>query len=121
MKRVLVLISSVFLFSCSPSTEEADRSERVKTNAEGHREMIVRIDSLEKIVYDAGFTAQEDAKSQLMQDYIKFARLYPGDQEKSPEYLYKAAALSRAVKRVMCVVLLTVPGQMATWRLTPRA
>lgn len=84
------------LTSCG---EEAGKGESTAliTDTEHHRRMQAEIDSLEKIVYADDFQFEEAEVLNLRNKYDRFARRFDGDKTKSPEYLYKSAALSRAL------------------------
>lgn len=89
------LLLATVLIGCGGEQKEEIEAV-VKSNTEEHREMLVYIDSLEAIVYVDTFQVNDEATAALLQSYLKFSKKFVGDKEKSPEYLYKAAALSRA-------------------------
>ncbi|HKL03364.1 MAG TPA: tetratricopeptide repeat protein, partial [Cryomorphaceae bacterium] len=93
----LYLIVLALGAACSESPEpEVEKS--LKSNTERHREMVKTIDSLELLVYSDEADMKSPATGDLLQNYLKFAKMFPGDKERSPQYLYKAAAVSRANK-----------------------
>lgn len=84
------------LFQSCVDSEKKIVQESVKSNTEARRIMLSQIDSLEAIVYVDSFSLNDASTSTLLQTYLKYTRLFVGDQEKTPEFLYKSAALSRA-------------------------
>lgn len=84
------------LGACSDGQEGVE--EKVKSNVERRLEIIADVDSMESAMQKDNLNPDSPTASELLKTYIKFSELYPGDKEKSPEYLYKAAALSRAVE-----------------------
>lgn len=97
MIRPLVIFSLVTVFLVSCSQEDQGVKDKVKSNLELRAEMLSKIDSLEAVMAEQNLAPESPAMGELLRSYIKFSELFPGDQEKAPEYLYKAAALSRAV------------------------
>jgi len=107
MKYVIATVACVFVFSACTENEQVDaRSCEVMSQTEKHLIMTKSIDSLETIVYKDTFGTNKEAANQLLQQYSKFAETFPGDKEKSPEFLYKAGALSRGaglpLKAIRC-------------------
>ena len=97
IKRIFgFAVLTAVLISCGSSEEKKEVEQAVKSNTEEHQEMLSYIDSLEDVVYVDTFKVSDQATAKLLQAYLKFSRKFVGDQEKTPEYLYKAAALSRA-------------------------
>jgi len=76
---------------------EEKKSSGLITDTEKHRMMQAEIDSLEQIVYADDFEFDKEQVVALRNTYDEFASRFSGDETKSPEYLYKSAALSRAV------------------------
>jgi len=98
IKQIIgMMVAAIVLTSCA-SEEKKQVEQAVKSNTEEHREMLAYIDSLEDVVYVDTMSVNGPATSELLQSYLKFSRKFVGDQEKTPEYLYKAAALLRANK-----------------------
>lgn len=91
----LVVLCAV-LTSCGDGVEEK-KSSGLITDTEKHRMMQAEIDSLEQIVYADDFEFDKEQVVALRNTYDEFASRFSGDETKSPEYLYKSAALSRAV------------------------
>jgi TolA-binding protein len=99
MRTIYLLITLLIMAACQGggSAEEETVENAVKSNKEGHRILLAKIDSLEQIVYTDSFDVSKKSTSELMQAYLTFTEKYVGDRERAPKYLYKAAALSRAV------------------------
>lgn len=100
MMRILmfsILFGGMAFAAGCGNGNQGDEGEGLITDTEKHRRMKAEIDSLEQIVYDDDFTFDPEVVSDLKHRYEKFARRFGGDEEKSPEYLYKAGALSRAL------------------------
>ena len=91
----LVLFGALVLVSCS--SEETGSEERAKSNAEKKLELATRIDSLETVMEEKNLLPGDEMMGDLLKDYIEYTEKYPGDMDKTPEYLYKAAAISRAI------------------------
>lgn len=95
MRQVIVILAAVtILAACS---EDNGVKEKVKSNIELRQDMLAQIDSLESVMRDQDLDPDSEVISELLRMYLKFAELFPGDKSKSPEYLYKAAGLSRSV------------------------
>jgi TolA-binding protein len=99
MRIVYLLITAFILGACQGGDNSEDKKveNAVKSNREGHRLLLAEIDSMEQIVYTDSFDVSKKSTSELMQAYLAFTDKYVGDNERVPKYLYKAAALSRAV------------------------
>ncbi len=91
----LALFGALVLVSCS--SEETGSEERAKSNAEKKLELATRIDSLETVMEEKNLLPGDEMMGDLLKDYIEYTEKYPGDMDKTPEYLYKAAAISRAI------------------------
>ncbi len=107
MKFTSIIFVLVLIFSACAENKQVDaESCELMSNTEKHRIMTQSIDSLESIVYVDTFLTNKTAANQLLQQYSKFAETFPGDKVKSPEYLYKAGALSRGaglpLKAIRC-------------------
>jgi TolA-binding protein len=98
MRRLIgITVLALMIVSCQ-SEEKKQVEEAIKSNTEEHKEMLAYIDSLEDVVYVDTMTVEGPATAELLKAYLKFSRKFVGDKEKTPEYMYKAAALSRANK-----------------------
>lgn len=97
MKRGLIFGAFLMVLGACNESEKGVQ-EKVKSNVERRLEMIAEVDSMESAMQKDNLNPGSPTASELLKTYVKFSELYPGDKEKSPEYLYKAAALSRAVK-----------------------
>ncbi|HKK40512.1 MAG TPA: tetratricopeptide repeat protein [Cryomorphaceae bacterium] len=96
IKRLgLALLSAAVLLACS--AEETGSEQRAKSNAEHKQEMNARIDSMETVMEEKNLLPGDMMMGELLQDYLEYTEKYPGDMDKTPEYLYKAAAISRAI------------------------
>lgn len=84
----------VLLASCTESDKEGTTA-RLKSNLEVRNEMVAEIDSLEAVFRTDTFSLDNTTGGILLQRYQDFARMFVGDKEKTPEYMYKAAAMSR--------------------------
>lgn len=72
------------------------------TDVEKRRRLLVSIDSLEQIVFaDTTLNPSKETVRYLRARYDEFSRRFPGDAEKSGEYLYKSAAVSRGLGHPM--------------------
>jgi len=88
------LITTVFV-SCS---SDSPVQQRALSNAEMKEQLNGKIDSLEGVMEKNNLMLEDDLLvSSLLQSYIKYTEMYPADFEFTPEYLYKSAALSRAI------------------------
>jgi tetratricopeptide (TPR) repeat protein len=97
MNRIIIVgLLGLFLGSCGNNEEQKIVQETVKSNIEKHRMLTAEIDSLENIFYNDSLQITETTSSALMQAYIEFSSQFIADQENTPVYLYKAAALARA-------------------------
>ncbi len=93
-----MLLSLAFLTSCggSNSADQQVQSD-LKSNLQESKRLSSEIDSLEKIVYQDDYEIDGEATAQLMKAYNAYTSQFIGDKQKTPEYLYKSAAISRAV------------------------
>jgi len=92
---VFALFCAGVFVSCS--TEDKGSKERAKSNAEQKVILVAHIDSLETVMEEKNLLPGDMIMGELLKDYLEFTAKYPSDQEMTPEYLYKAAAISRAV------------------------
>jgi len=98
IKQIISFTVAVIVLSSCQSEEKKQVEQAVKSNTEEHKEMLAYIDSLEDVVYVDTMKINGPATAELLQSYLKFSRKFVGDKEKTPEFLYKAAALLRANK-----------------------
>jgi len=92
---LLTILAGALLFACqSPTSEQVQKD--IITNTDDQRRLRILIDSMEKVVYNENFDLDEGSSSSLMEAYTEYTTKYVGDQ-RTPEYLYKSAAISRAV------------------------
>ncbi len=89
--------SLLTIFSCGNNAEEETARADLKTNVEVSKMLIAEIDSLENIVYDEDFDVNDPSSSHLMEAYREYTTKFVADKKRAPEYLYKYAAMSRAV------------------------
>lgn len=94
---MLTTVTACALLAGCGEGEGDKKSSELITDTEKHRRMQVEIDSLEQVVYADDFKFDKDRVLKLRNTYDDFARRFGGDEAKSPEYLYKSAALSRAL------------------------
>lgn len=91
-----VFAGVLLLFACqSPANEQVQKD--VLSNTEDQRRLTALIDSMEKIVYDENFDLDEGSSAHLMEAYNEYTTKFVSDKKRTPEYLYKSAAISRAV------------------------
>ncbi len=93
---VVLFFIGIILPSCGNQDPEVQKA--VSSTSEARRQMISKIDSLEDIVYVDTFDYQAKSTAELLRTYNQYTETFVGDKEKTPEYLYKAAALCRATK-----------------------
>jgi|SRR5690554_2987505 len=93
---VIIFFSSLFLFGCQQSVEEQAQKALI-SNTQDQRRLKAVIDSLEKIVYTENFDLNEISSANLMDAYSEYTTKFVVDKERAPEYLYKSAAISRAI------------------------
>lgn len=91
----IALFCATIIVSCS--SENDGSAERAKSKAEQKAELTARIDSLETVMQENNLLPGDLVMGDLLKDYIEYTEKYPADLGKTPEYLYKAAAISRAV------------------------
>lgn len=96
MKHGFIWIALIAIMAACSESAEPEVEQSLKSNTQRHREMIKTVDSLETLVYAEDADMKSPATGDLLQIYLRFAKMFPGDKERSPQYLYKAAALSRA-------------------------
>lgn len=118
-KLGLALLCAGILVACS--TEESGSEQRAKSNAEQKLEMIARIDSLETVMEEKNLLPGDMMMGDLLKDYIKYTEKYPGDLDKTPEYLYKAAAISRAINLPVKAIKLydKILSKYPNWKKAP--
>lgn len=94
---IAILILGTASCGENQSKSEDGNSQTPITQTELRRAKLAEIDSLERIVKADTFFTQKSAASELLAKYEKYASTFPGDQSKTPEYLYKAGALARGI------------------------
>ena len=95
MKKLLLLACVIAIIGCSSDTKV---TQRAKSNAEMRDLMIGRIDSMETAMRNADLQPDDELMANLLRTYVEFSERYPADVQKTPELLYKAAALARGVE-----------------------
>jgi tetratricopeptide (TPR) repeat protein len=99
-KLAVGAILSMALLACGGGQENGEDGDAWRTpgtQTELRRAMMAEIDSLETIVTADTFFTRKSASAELLAKYEKYASTFPGDQSKTPEYLYKAGALARGI------------------------
>lgn len=98
-KTILFALSAMwFLTACESSSNPDDETEiHAEHNLHTRTAWLAEIDSLEGIVYSDTFDIDGEATGELLRSYLSYTKVFVGDKEFTPMYLYKAAALSRAV------------------------
>lgn len=97
MKNIIAILVLSLAFAACQNPEPEVVVNALQTNAEEHKMLIKRIDSLQNIVFTDTFDLNQQSASALLKDYNMFTAKFAADDEKSPEYLYKAAAIARGV------------------------
>jgi tetratricopeptide (TPR) repeat protein len=87
---------SLLLASCG-SEGTNDNQGRILSNAELSAQMVAQIDSLEAVFHTDTFNMNTEVGPLLLQKYTDYSRMFVGDKAKTPEYMYKSAAMSRGV------------------------
>ena len=93
---LITIFAGIFLFSCQSAADEQVQKDLL-SNTEDQRRLTVIIDSLEKVVYDENFDLDEGSSANLMRAYNEYTTKFVADKNRTPEFLYKSAAISRAV------------------------
>lgn len=93
---IFAVFLGTVLISCDSSEEEAVQSDLI-SNVQDSKRLMTKIDSLENIVYDENADLNNVPTAELMVAYNEYTQKFVGDKKKTPEYLYKSAAISRAV------------------------
>lgn len=91
MKKIfgLILVSAAFIVGCNNSTDPESKSST--------EELSSKITELEpKLVNDTTFVMDYQVAKELIPLYVKYAHAHP-DDEKSPNYLIKAAETSQGL------------------------
>lgn len=98
MRKLLAitLVSALFAVGCQSGNSST--KERALSNAEMKEQMIHRIDSMETDLQNKDLQPGDEDMGNLIKEYESFTERYPSDYEYTPEYMYKTAALSRAVQ-----------------------
>ena len=93
---LMTFFAGALLFACQqPANEQVQKD--LLSNTEDQRRLTALIDSLEKIVYNENFELDESSSANLMKAYNEYTTKFVVDKKRTPEYLYKSAAISRAV------------------------
>lgn len=88
--NTLLLAALLLLMACSEnSTKEAEI-------AQEKNEFVLRIDSLENVLFGSEANVDKEVAAQLLQSYIQFTDTYPTD-DRAPDFLYKGAGIARGV------------------------
>jgi tetratricopeptide (TPR) repeat protein len=90
---------AIGLFGCGGNDQDKDQSEKAAmlTLSELRDVRLAEIDSLEQVVAADTFFSEKRVALDLLENYEKYASVFPGDNSKTPEILYKAGALARGV------------------------
>jgi outer membrane protein assembly factor BamD (BamD/ComL family) len=91
----MVAMAALMWVGCESGND--DTKKRALSNAEVKEQMIKTIDSLETELENKNLLPGDLAMGDLIKKYEAFTERYPADLEHTPEYLYKTAALCRAV------------------------
>ncbi len=100
MRNILKLaFFALILGACGSEGETSEETSRpaLKSDTETARALSKEIDSLESIVYADTLGSNKPAAEMLLNKYSRYAKLFSADKSKSPEYLYKAAAVARGI------------------------
>lgn len=91
---LMTIFAGILLFACqTPASEEVQKD--ILSNTEDKRRLVALIDSMEQIVYDENFDLDEGSTANLMEAYNEYTTKFVVDKKRTPEYLYKSAAISR--------------------------
>lgn len=93
---LMTIFAGVVLFACQPPASDQVQKDLL-SNTEDKRRLITLIDSMEQIVYTDNFDLNENSSADLMEAYNEYTTKFVVDQKRTPEYLYKSAAISRGV------------------------
>lgn len=93
---VIVLMLAAALASCDSDSPTA-AEEHAASNLQTRHAWLAEIDSLENIVYVDTFDIEREETGELLRSYLEYTKVFVGDERNTPKFLYKAAALSRAV------------------------
>lgn len=115
----MAIFGALVFVSCS--SEETGSEQRAKSNAEQKLELATRIDSLETIMEEKNLLPGDMLMGDLLKDYIEYTEKYPADKELTPEYLYKAAAISRAINLPVKAIKLydKILSKYPNWKKAP--
>ncbi|HLV52934.1 MAG TPA: tetratricopeptide repeat protein [Cryomorphaceae bacterium] len=91
------MAAAVMLASCGEDRQEEVAEQHAEKNTRTRVQWLAEIDSLENIVYTGDFDVDHPAVGELLRSYLGYTKIFVSDKEHTPEYLYKAAALTRAV------------------------
>ncbi len=98
-QTLLFALSAMWFFTACESSSNSDKEteSHAEHNLQTRTSWLAEIDSLEAIVYADTFDIEGETTGELLRSYLSYAKVFVGDKENTPKYLYKAAALSRAV------------------------
>lgn len=88
--NTLLFSSLLLLIACGEtSTKESEV-------AQEKNELVMRIDSLENLLFGSEANVDKEVAAQLLQSYIRFTDTYPTDS-RAADFLYKGAGIARGV------------------------
>src|SRR5690554_6548088 len=93
---LFAMILGTLMISCGSAEEESVKKDLI-SNVQDSKRLMAKIDSLEKIVYNENADLNTVPTAELMGAYNEYTQKFVGDKARTPEYLYKSAAISRAV------------------------
>lgn len=96
MTFLSALFVAALMVSCGSAEEESVKQD-LMSNVQDSKRLMTKIDSLEKIVYNENSDLNNVPTAELMEAYNEYTQKFVGDMARTPEYLYKSAAISRAV------------------------
>ena len=98
-QTALFALSALWIFTACESSSNSENETEIhaENNLQTRIAWLAEIDSLEGIVYSDTFDIDSKATGELLRSYLSYTKVFVGDKEHTPKYLYKAAALSRAV------------------------
>ncbi len=97
MIRFIAIAYLAPMFASCGGEASYDQQSQLLSNTEKSTMLIAEIDSLEAIFYTDTFNVHSEVGPMLLQKYTDYARMFVGDKVKTPEYMYKSAAMSRGV------------------------
>jgi tetratricopeptide (TPR) repeat protein len=109
-KWSILTVATMALFGLQSCGDQSgtDTGKEIKfeliTDAEKHQRMLVSIDSMEQLLYADSLSYDLQLMEKLRESYDEFGRRFAGDKAKTPEYLYKSAAMSRGMGQPMAAI-----------------